>query len=215
MRLKSSSIFEWVNFEKRIMNNYTQYEDKELLALLREKSPVYDQAFYALYLRYSEKLNSYCIFRSDNQRDAEEIFQDTWLRFCKWIQSGNAVDSVQAYLFKIARNISIDRYRVQNNQKVLNLDNFNFEQISDPINLQSLIEKDELLSLISQAVNNLPVIYKETFLLYWFSGFTYLEISEILGETVDCVKKRSYRAMEDIIKILEPIISENSRKESK
>lgn len=190
------------------MNNYNQYEDSQLLLMLREQSPLCDQAFNVIYSRYSDKLYSYCLFKSDNELDAQEVFQDTWIRFIDSAKKGKNIVCVNAMLYKIARNLSIDKYRHNRSKPIEPINDYNIGYITDPQNLQSKLENEELLSIISLAVNNLADKYKESFLLLWFSGLSYSEISEITGETTDCIKKRSYRAMEQVIAILEPIIND-------
>ena len=193
------------------MNNYNQFEDCQLIDLLKRDKPYSEQAFNVLYSRYSVKLHSYCLFISENNRDAEEIFQDTWLKFYNSSKTCKNIDSIASFLYKIARNLSIDKYRVNKFQKIHKIENFDIEQIANPLNLQSKLEKEELISLISIAINSLSDIYKETFLLVWFSGLKYSEVAEIVGESVECVKKRSYRAMDEIQTILQPIINEISQ----
>ncbi|MDA3844349.1 MAG: RNA polymerase sigma factor [Candidatus Kapabacteria bacterium] len=192
------------------MKNYNQYDDRQLIALLNEDAPASEQAFRALYSRYSDKLHAYCLFKSDRHEDAEEIFTETWIRFHKSAKSGKQIENPQAFLYTVARNLSYNMYRSNKSRMIQNIQSVDFERIANPLNLNLDIENVELLSLISAAVNNLKDIYKETFVLIWFSGFSYSEIAEIVGETAGCVRKRSTRAMEEVIKMLKPIIKELS-----
>jgi RNA polymerase sigma-70 factor (ECF subfamily) len=192
------------------MENYNNYSDDELLDLIRKKSPVCDMAFQALYNRYSEQLNAYCVFKAECESDAEEIFQDTWLKFFHSVKDGNKIDIIIAFLYKIARNLSIDKYRSSKSKMFVNIDSIDIERISAPFNLHAEIEKDDLINMISMAVNSLDEIYKETFIMQWFGNLTLVEISDVLGETIGCIKMRSHRAMADVIKILKPYIIEIS-----
>ncbi len=190
------------------MNNYYQYEDSRLLAAIKEQGPGSEYAFNEVYSRYSDKLYSYCLFKSDNEMDAQEVFQDTWLRFLDSVKKGRNVTAVNAWLYKTARNLSIDKYRQNRRKSPDAMNEYDMGLLTDPLNLHIRLENDELLSIIGLAVNNLSEIYKEAFLLVWFSGLNYSEIAEITGETTDCIKKRSYRAMEQVLAIMEPIIND-------
>ena len=192
------------------MINYSKYNDDDLLMLLGEKSPVCDQSFYALYHRYSEQLNVYCLFKAANESDAEEIFQDTWMKFYNSVRAGTKPDIVMALLYKIARNLSIDKYRSNKSSQYLSLDSIDIERIAAPFSLNTQIERNDLLEVIGLAVNNLDDIYKETFVLQWFGGLSLTEIADVLGETIGCIKMRSHRAMSDLIKSLKPYIKEIS-----
>ena len=190
------------------MNDYFKYDDKQLIALMCEKHPVCNEAFNVVYYRYSEQLKSYCLFRTDNQEDAKELNQETWLKFHLAVQSGKIGISLPTYLYTIAHSIIVDKFRVQINHIFYNDGSFDFAQFSDPFNLQTNVEERDLISIVSLALNQLPEIYRETFILKWFNGLNYNQIAEIVGESVDCIKKRSIRAFDEMLNILKPIISE-------
>ena len=84
------------------------------------------------------------------------------------------------------------------------------ETFSDYDNFYKNLENDNLMMHISIAANYLDDSYKDIFMLKWFSSLSYEEISEIVEETVEVVRKRSYRAMDKITEILQPIINEIS-----
>ena len=190
------------------MNNYYLYNDNQLIALLREKHPIGNDAFNVIYSRYSERLKAYCSFKSENSHESKEIFQEAWMKFHHAVLSGKNDIVLPAYLYAIVRNLSIDKYRMQKNYGIVYSESIDYEQFSDTLNLQTSIENRELLTLITLALEQLSDIYRETFVLKWFSGLTYPEISKVTGETVDCVKKRSYRALNEVLAILDPIINE-------
>jgi RNA polymerase sigma-70 factor, ECF subfamily len=190
------------------MSDYFQYDDNQLIALMREKHPICNEAFNVVYYRYSERLKSYCHFKSDSKEDAAELFQETWLKFHGAVISGKNNILLPAYLYTIARNLSIDKFRLKKNHLIYYNEELDYGQFADSLNLQNNIENKELMSLITLALNQLGEIYKETFILKWFSGLSYPEISQILGETADCIKKRASRAFDELLKILKPVIAE-------
>ena len=150
------------------------------------------------------------MFKASNISDAEEIFQDTWIRFFNAVKTGKRPDVIIAYLYKTARNLSIDRFRYNKSLQFINNEIINFEQIAAPFNLNHQIEENDIINLISIAVNNLEEIYKETFVMQWFGGLTQQEIADVLGETIGCIKMRSHRAMSELIKILKPHLIETN-----
>ncbi len=195
------------------MADFDKYSDRELAETIRKDSPLCDKAFFVLYSRYSEQLNAFCKFKAACDRDAEEVFQDTWVRFHRSVVEGRTPDSVPAYLYTIARNLCVDRYRTGRPNAMIPMDTIDLEKIAVPFNLQGQIEKDDLLSIVSIAVNNLDDKYKEPFVLQWFGGLSFPEIAEIMGETTGCVKMRSHRAMNELIRILKPYIIEVSKEQ--
>ena len=193
------------------MNNYSQYKDEQLLTLLKEGSPICDRVFNTIYSRYSSKLNSYCLFRCSNQMDAEEIFEDTWMKFLNSVRAGKKVNKILPYLFAIARNLSIDKYRQQNAKKNISIDYKDINDLDNLVNhyeFLSDLENDDLISLVKMAVNNLDDIYKEVFVLRWFGDMTYKEISTIVDSNMPTVKMRCIRAMHKVRTMLKPYFIE-------
>ena len=193
------------------MKNYQKYDDDKLIKLLAEAYPANNDAFNVLYYRYSEKVKAYCLFKSESNVAAEEIFQETWIKFFNAASNGDLNAKLPAYLFKISRNLSIDRYRSNKRKIVYNLSDIDFEQIADPVNINSTLDKKELLSCITIAVNQLPDSMKEVFLLKWFAGLDYNEIADVTGLSKDCIRQRACRAMSEITNILQPVINEIKR----
>jgi RNA polymerase sigma-70 factor (ECF subfamily) len=190
------------------MIDYFKYDDKQLIALMREKHPVCNEAFNVIYYRYSEQLKSYCLFKSDNKEEAMELNQETWLKFHSVVHSGKISISLPTFLYTIAHSVIIDKYRINRNHLFYYDGSIDQSQFADPFNLQVNVENRDLLSLISLAINEIPELYRETFILKWFSGLKYHEIAEILGENTECVRQRSRRAFEEVLKVLKPIISD-------
>ncbi len=196
------------------MNDISTYRDEELLVLLKEDSPTCDKAFEAIYERYAERLNAYCIFRADSPQDAEEIFEDCWLKLLERTRTGKKLDSILPYLYTIARNLIIDRYRKKNSNKNITLDLMDSESLDkllNPFDLQKQIENEDLLSIVRAAANCLDDIYKDVFIMHWFGGLKYKEIAEVLDISESSVKMRSNRAMNEIIKILKPYYTDASK----
>lgn len=190
------------------MNDYFKYDDAQLVALIKEGSTVSNEAFNVLYYRYSERIKSYCIFRTCSKEDAEEIFQETWIKFLDIIKKGKIEMSLPAYLYSIAHNLCINLYISNKMQVVKFPENLDFDFISDQFSLQVSIENRELLVHISLAIQELDLIYREPFILKWFAGLTQQAIADLIGETVDCVKKRNTRALEEIKKNLQLVIKD-------
>jgi RNA polymerase sigma-70 factor (ECF subfamily) len=189
------------------MKNLDKHNDSELAGMLWAKSPKCDHAFNTLFERYGAKLNAFCIFKSKNRADAEELFEDTWLKFLDRAKSGKQIDNALPYLYSIARTLAIDKYRRDNAKRKVKIEFFDSTDIdfNYPSELKTdSIEDDEIFDLVMAAASTLDDIYREAFVLKWFGGLDNSEIAEITGATVAAVKMRVGRAMERIIKIIKP-----------
>ena len=194
------------------MDIFGKYSDKELIDLLKEPSPTTDQAFNIVYRKYSSQLFGYCVYKSASNEEAEELLQDTWLRFYNAVRNGKHLNNILPFLFSIARNISIDKYRSRNAKKQIEinyLDTNILEQFSDPFNMQDEFDREELSNLIRLGINYLDEIYKDAIALYWFGNLTYTEIAEICNETEACIRTRLARAFKQLAGILKPYLIDN------
>lgn len=200
------------------MKDYSKYSDIELVTLLKEDGAVSDNAFNIIYMKYSAQTYGYCIYRSESNEDAQELMQDTWMKFYKSIKSGKTTNNILPFLFTITKTLSIDKHRRKTAQKQIstqNLDDEAIGQIADPFNFQSNIEKEELNKLVKIAIANLDDIYKDTIALYWFGGLNYKEISNITEETEQCIRTRLDRAFKQLAKLLKPYLTENHNSSEK
>jgi RNA polymerase sigma-70 factor (ECF subfamily) len=92
------------------------------------------------------------------------------------------------------RNIFINNYRRGNRQYRL-LDNAVGDYLlsHQPSAIGNFAEADLRVKDVQMAVYNLPVIFKQPFLLY-FEGYKYYEIAAILNEPLGTVKSRIHFA---------------------
>ena len=196
------------------MNNYETYSDIELLALVREENSSRGIALDVLWKKYSKNLYNYCLYKTFNVQEAEDIHQKSWIQFYEFVKSGKEIKSISKFLIKAACFLIKDKYRLDNTTDFTNVEDFNLDEFSDPNNLLNQIENVDLVNKVKFALNILDDDMKSVFLMKWFGDLSYPEIAETTSETTDCVRMRSNRAMSKILKFLKPIIKEISEGDS-
>jgi RNA polymerase sigma-70 factor (ECF subfamily) len=192
------------------MSGINKYNEKELQELILNNDKLANEAFEFFFDKYSTKLNAYCKIRSNSKEDAEEIFNDTWMKFIEYIKKGNYIESVNAYLHLVARSLIIDKYRKEGRARSMSI-SIEDEQMQDiklDYDIEQFIEKEEMLALIQFAAGTLDEKYKDPFMMYWFGELSHKEIAEILHDKPENVKMQCYRAMQKVIKILKPYTKE-------
>lgn len=188
------------------------YNDIELLRNLNEPSPVCDEAFNIIYNKYKQKIFTFCMYSLSNKSIAEEIFQDTWLKFINIIKNGYTVSNIESYLISIARNLCIDYYRKtnkKNKEKFIYIEDINLDELDNNWIYQP--ENEELTSIMQLAINHLDEKYKEAIVLNKINGLSFQEISQINGENIDCIKKRVARGIIKLRELMKPYISESKK----
>lgn len=159
------------------------------------------EAFRELYSRYERPLIVYCQHLMPNQQEAQDVFQETWLRVIRVRRREETVEHFRAMLFTIARNIALNRLnsmKVSPAKASLNMIDAEGEWLAGGEH-ESFSEVE---GLINQALKRLPVLQREAFTLHAVLGYTFQEIAEMQGGSMSAAKTRAFRARSYLRKLL-------------
>lgn len=192
------------------MESYSKYTDTELLAMFLRPKPVCDRAFQVIYKRYSSKLNSYCLFKLHNQSEAEEIFQQSWIKFYHAVINGKKLECVLPFLLSIAKNLIIDYFRALKTKTNHIVDLSEPEMLEEIANNTGInpVECNELGELIQAAVKCLDDKYREAFILKRYDDLSLEEIAKFLNISLSAAKQRVSRATIMVREMLAPHIND-------
>lgn len=189
---------------ERMTNHPAKMSDIELYAALKLEKPSSEKAFAELYARYSPRIFAYCRRILGDYDRAQDAFQETFVKFFNSAQQDREMTNVPAYLLRIARNLCLNMQRSNKGQ-------ISLEEYHLPLSYDISHDKMELLSLITQAMEMLPLDYKEAFILREYEGLSYQEIADMTESSLSTVKIRIYRAKQKIRDILAPYIADISK----
>lgn len=136
--------------------------------------------------------------RLDNSNDADDLSQDV---FTLWLnrKEQTPVKESRAYLFKIANHVLIDHWRRNQRQtkSETSIDEVthetHFEQSqADP---SEILEHQQRIQWLSEALETLPPRRREAFLLYRFDGLSQSEIAERMEISISMVEKHIAAAL--------------------
>lgn len=181
------------------MQNLSTYKDADLVAAIKDKK-LAERAFAELYTRYSNRIYSYCLRILGTAEDAQDAFQETFLKFYNTALELKYTENVSAFLFRMARNCCINYKRTVKSAE--NIEDFNLHS-----NDRGYDQK-ELLQIIARSMELLDFDSREVFILRMYHGLSYAEISNITGDTILAVKNRAWRAKAKIKEILAPYLEE-------
>jgi RNA polymerase sigma-70 factor (ECF subfamily) len=121
--------------------------------------------------------------------DVEDLVQEAYVRVCA-MPEGQAVESPRALLFRIARNLAVDRARQKRAHATDDVADF------DPLNVFSEeAEPDEQVDLhrrfesFCAAVDSLPPLCRRVFVLRKVYQLSHAEIAEVLGLSHSTIEK--------------------------
>lgn len=154
-----------------------------------------------LYHRHSRRVYAYCKSMSDSAAEAEDLFQDAWLRLIKAMERDRkSVDHIDAYLLRIVRNQILNQRR----SKVVHVSLDDVELILK----DRPYEHREAIDLLYRALEILPEDQREAFLLHEIEGMSYDALAAVTGETVATLRNRAWRARAKLRDILAPVLGD-------
>ncbi len=189
-----------------MLKNYKTYSDSELVELMKGKRKVSDKAFETIFDRYSYNVNAYVRTVIGFTSEAEDIFQETFIRFYNNVKNGSEITNLQSYLIKIARNMCLN-YRRDKKNKV------EVEDYHKIVNEENFYANQELLEIVMRSLDLMDDKYKEAFILKKIDGLKFEEVAQVLDLTLEGAKTRVNRARIKLLEILEPYIKDLEFKE--
>lgn len=155
-----------------------------------------------------DSLYNMAVRMSMNKEDAEDLVQETYLKAYRFFNTFQKGTNVKAWLFKILRNTFINKYRktISSPGEVFYEDielvssyvsNNNEPDTKESIDtLKSKVESlDDILGDdIKNAIDSLPIEYREAIIYSDIEELTYKDIAEIINVPIGTVKSRINRA---------------------
>lgn len=181
----------------------TSYSDQELVTNLSGSKDEAEKAFKELYDRYSSMVHAYCLRVLSDEEQAEDIFQEVFIKFYQNVKSDAAKTNIPGFLITIARNLCLNYKRDKRTMVPIENLEFMFPESQN-------YEQKELLDLITHSLELVDDDFREAFVLREYSGLSYKEIAEVTNITLANAKSRVFRAKQQIKTILKPYLKDLS-----
>jgi len=167
------------------------------------------EAFEELIAKYEKTAYNIAFKMLRNQDDAMDVSQEAFIKVFKSIKTFNFESSFSTWLYRIVTNTCLDFLR-KNNNNVYSIDSpINTEEgeiqrdIPDTVNTpEEMLEKQLTKELVQNSINKLDDNHKAVIILRDIEGFSYEEISQILGCSLGTVKSRISRARNNLKDII-------------
>jgi RNA polymerase sigma-70 factor (ECF subfamily) len=190
-----------------VLDNRT---DEELIDLCREG---HSAAFEVLVRRYEKRLFNYIRRMVSSAADADDLFQDTFLRVYKNLHRFRAGSPFRPWVYRIATNICRDHLRRRGRRPAVSLDApagpdgpSMLDQMEAPVaNPSEAAREAELRERLADAVDRLPVKHRAVFLMARYESLPYEEIARALRIPVGTVKSRMSKAVHLLLAELEEV----------
>lgn len=146
-------------------------------------------AFEPLIRRYEQSLFSFIYHLLGNYDLACDILQDVFIKFYLSLPDLRIDQPLKPWLFQVARNRCVDELRRKHPISFSQLEGSDEEDELSPIAIlpdpdplpEDIAEHHEFQQILHQAINELPLKYRQVVLLRYSARFSFIEISRILN----------------------------------
>lgn len=154
-------------------------------------------AFEELFHIYGKRLYHFSLGYLKSKPDAEEIVQEVFLRIWHLRTSLDPGFSFNAYLFKIAYRLIMEKFRKLTLERRY-LADISAEVVTFTDELNDRTDYHSLLELVQRSINRLPPRQKEVLLMRRSGGMAVADIAENLGISPKTVEHHLTEALKNI-----------------
>jgi RNA polymerase sigma-70 factor (ECF subfamily) len=164
-----------------------------------------DAAFEALVVRYQHRVFRLAC-RLTSETDAPDVVQDTFLQIYRHLSTFRGDALFSTWVYRIATNVGLMHRRARARRPAEPLDEFlprfdadgKLEATPDALRIPSrvdeLLDRHKLARKAQAAIDRLPDLYREAFVLRDLEELSTAEVALVLGVEPATVRQRVHRA---------------------
>ena len=179
--------------DEQLVVNYLAGDEKSLELLIR---------------RYLRQIYSFTYRYVGNGQDAKDVTQETFVKVWRNLKKFNQQKSFKTWIFAISKNTAFDYLKKKKTIPFSEFENEEgknafIETFADPAHLpDKLLEKADMAKILTSVIEKLSPKYRMVLFLRYNDHFSFKEIAESLGESLNTVKSRHRRALIILKKLL-------------
>ena len=162
--------------------------DERLVALVRRGN---HHAFEALVARYQSRLLAFCRHMLSSREDAEDVLQEVFAASFNAILADERAINVRPWLYRIARNRSLNHLR---RTQAVGVDSMDVHLSEHGQTTADKVHRREDFRMLIADVQELPETQRTALLLREIDALSYDQIAEAMETTVPSVKSLLVRA---------------------
>ena len=177
-----------------------------------------DSAITAAVLRERSRLSNFIRRSVRDRTDAEDILQDVFHEFVEAYRLPEPIEQVSAWLFRVARNRIVDRFRKKKEQ-LLGDTSSDIEDDGSAYRLDLALPSPDagpeaqyarrlLLDTLQQALDALPQAQREVFVAHEIEGCSFKELAARSGAPVNTLLARKRYAVLQLRERLQTVYDE-------
>ncbi len=162
--------------------------DERLVALIRRG---HHGAFEVLVARYTTRLLSFCRHMLGSREDAEDVLQEVFTAAFNALHADDRPVNVRPWLYRIARNRSLNHLR---RTPAIGVDSMDVHLAEHGISTADKVHRREEFRQLIADVGTLPETQRSALIMREMDNLSYEQISEAMETTIPSVKSLLVRA---------------------
>ena len=154
------------------------------------------EAFGQLIDRHASTIVNLAYRMVGNRAEAEDLAQESFLAAFKALSTFRADSKFSTWLYRIAANKCKDWLRAKRpgqGQYDIDVDDALDYYVAEERTPERLLSQQQVAQQLDQAIQRLPPLYREAFVLKHIEGLSYEEMEAMLGVNGDALKMRVYK----------------------
>ncbi|MFZ3012986.1 MAG: sigma-70 family RNA polymerase sigma factor [Nitrospira sp.] len=175
------------------LDQQTGPDDAQLVARSLKQD---HEAFGQLIDRHASVIVNLAFRMVGNRAEAEDLAQEAFLAAFKALSTFRADSKFSTCLYRIASNKCKDWLRAKRpgmGQQDVDINEVLDIHVAEEQTPERLLSQQQVALELEQAIQRLPPLYREAFVLKHVEGLSYEEMEEILGVNGDTLKMRVYK----------------------
>lgn len=159
-------------------------------------------AFEAFVHRWHGPLLGYLQRMLKDENKAEDLVQETFIRFIHQLRNKQPPENARAWLYKVASNLCRDYWKSASYRSEKTVLANVPEQTDHRASVVDIYERQEARNEMIRALEELTAIQREIVILRFYQELKLKEIAEVLELPVGTVKSRLFHALKHLRKTL-------------
>lgn len=202
----------WLRHEITVndIQNIAEQLDEQLVLRVQEGDK---RAFDQLVIKYQHKIVQLVYRYVKDASEAEDIAQETFIKAYRAISSFRGESAFYTWLYRIGINTAKNYLMARSRRGAESeIDVMDAEQVDDSPQMheretpEHLLLNEEILTVVNNAMEELPEEMREAITLRELEGMSYEEIAQIMACPIGTVRSRIFRAREAIDNKLKPLL---------
>lgn len=167
------------------------FDEKEIIEECKKGKP---RAQKALYDKYSKKLFGLCIRYCRNSEDAQDVFQEAFVKVYYQLDKYDYKGSFEGWMRRVFVNHALNYYRYD--KRNVQVPEYEIDFVDQ--NVFDRFTRDELLGVIQRLSHNQRMIFN----MVEVEGYSYTDVAEFMSITESGVRSQNFKAKRELQRML-------------